>query len=461
MAYTQTVSNVVAPNFGDPGVNVRDFGAKGDGTTDDTTAIQNAITAAESDDTTLRAVFIPDGNYIVSGLTVARSITIRGWSDINTRLTLKAGSNRSVITYTGETAGASYDLKQPRLENLYIDGNKANNSGTSHGVYFPTVSYSVGTDYAYSAAIFQVNIVDCETSGIYVGNNRNAGSFARGSVRNCGSSGIFIGASSDWHLYHFGSGGHGLHGVYNAGGQILRIQDMDIYSNTQNGIKMDASATVMWVSGGSIDRNGQHGILLDGSGTTDRLVSILGTLFFENSSETTNTYSDITLNNWYGGSAVGTMHRRSAVADPKYLLRFAGTSGNFQMVNPIFDQTTPPYGTALTDDLMAVRLVNGSRQLDYELAVAATGTTTSDAYALTAPYTRVASGAANTGVKLPAPTYLGQRAFITNVTGNSINCYPHTGGTVNGGSVDAGAAIANGAGRMLLWNGTTWSTFVH
>jgi hypothetical protein len=70
--------------------NVKDptFGAVGDGATDDTTAIGNAITAASGG-----IVFFPPGNYIVSVLT---------FSDANVTL---LGSGPGAVTITGNSAG--------------------------------------------------------------------------------------------------------------------------------------------------------------------------------------------------------------------------------------------------------------------------------------------------------------------------------------------------------------------
>lgn len=46
-------------------LNVKDFGATGDGTTNDSTAIQSAITAAKAAN---KSVFFPDGSYVISSL---------------------------------------------------------------------------------------------------------------------------------------------------------------------------------------------------------------------------------------------------------------------------------------------------------------------------------------------------------------------------------------------------------
>lgn len=54
-------------------VNVKDFGAVGDGTTDDTAAIQAAIDASNH-------IFIPDGHYLVSGVASSKPVNIIGES---------------------------------------------------------------------------------------------------------------------------------------------------------------------------------------------------------------------------------------------------------------------------------------------------------------------------------------------------------------------------------------------
>jgi hypothetical protein len=77
------------PTYPD-GVNVKDFGAKGDGVTDDTPAFNAAITAANSG----TAVLIPVGTYLIrSGLQITKSIVLRGEGYNNSRIKYNGSGN--------------------------------------------------------------------------------------------------------------------------------------------------------------------------------------------------------------------------------------------------------------------------------------------------------------------------------------------------------------------------------
>lgn len=85
-------------------LNAKDFGAKGDGNADDTTAIQKALDTAGK---TNGAVFIPEGNYLCSELKVPAGVGIHGlpaWSyrdGMGTVLTLNNESSKCLINLTG------------------------------------------------------------------------------------------------------------------------------------------------------------------------------------------------------------------------------------------------------------------------------------------------------------------------------------------------------------------------
>lgn len=99
-------------------VDVRTYGAKGDGTTNDTTAIQNAINAAS----TSGKVVIPAGTYkITSMLTIPRNLVVEG-----------AGADNTILSYTTNTGVAilhadngspiTYYPRRGKLSNLRISG---------------------------------------------------------------------------------------------------------------------------------------------------------------------------------------------------------------------------------------------------------------------------------------------------------------------------------------------------
>ncbi len=95
-----------------------DYGAVGDGATDDSAAIQAAI------DTGL-PVIIPEGTFICENLTPVDGMEIRGQGGT---LKLKAGSSSAVGIFWSENAGTHYT--NLRFINVNFDGNKANQTGT-------------------------------------------------------------------------------------------------------------------------------------------------------------------------------------------------------------------------------------------------------------------------------------------------------------------------------------------
>ncbi|MFH1614334.1 MAG: right-handed parallel beta-helix repeat-containing protein [Planctomycetota bacterium] len=99
--------------------NVKDYGAIGDGTTDDTAEIQAAIDAVPRDGGT---VYFPPGNYLISsGLTVPSNCTImgQGWAS-----NIKAPSDETDLAFF--TADGKYNL---RFANIHITGNREYNTG--------------------------------------------------------------------------------------------------------------------------------------------------------------------------------------------------------------------------------------------------------------------------------------------------------------------------------------------
>jgi len=93
-ATKQYVDNKVAGTF-----NVKEFGATGGGTTDDTDAIQAAIGAAHDADGGV--VFFPPGTYLIGNLTGASKIQLRGAGAGATTLVFN-GSSGNMIEFNGK-----------------------------------------------------------------------------------------------------------------------------------------------------------------------------------------------------------------------------------------------------------------------------------------------------------------------------------------------------------------------
>jgi hypothetical protein len=93
-----TTSRTLANRFADI-LNVKDFGAVGDGTTDDTAAIQAAITSAQTSGG--RIVFLPNGSYkITSELLISNSgVYLQGEGAGVTKIVATFGNNNIVRFY--------------------------------------------------------------------------------------------------------------------------------------------------------------------------------------------------------------------------------------------------------------------------------------------------------------------------------------------------------------------------
>ncbi|HET9412342.1 MAG TPA: glycosyl hydrolase family 28-related protein [Candidatus Saccharimonadales bacterium] len=100
-------------------INVRDFGAKGDGVTDDTDAIQAAIDAAGNGGN----IQIPEGTFMVRGLKIKKSGTrIAGDARWGTRL-VRISGNEPLIDASG-TASMTGHLRYSTVANMTLNGNR-------------------------------------------------------------------------------------------------------------------------------------------------------------------------------------------------------------------------------------------------------------------------------------------------------------------------------------------------
>lgn len=156
---------------------VKDYGAAGDGVTDDTTAIQAAIDAAEA--ASGGVVFFPLGKYMISAvLTVTESnIELIGVGPASS-IFLKASTADHMLFIKSTTA----DIEHIRVADLKFDGNSDNQVASTKSVIV------IGTHATYAAndvVIERVYMVDHQGYGVKVGSYNTSAECFRVQVRDC------------------------------------------------------------------------------------------------------------------------------------------------------------------------------------------------------------------------------------------------------------------------------------
>lgn len=227
--------------------NVRDYGARGDGTTDDTAAIQAAINAGTN------VVWLPAGTYLVTGLTAAGGVsgpggTIQGVSLFGSTLKLANGANQDLLTLNGQGW---------RVTNLGIDGNKANNtSGNGIVVKYPRTII----DHVYMNNVPGHGLYNAGTSG----QTAHANEYHNIRILNSGGDGIRVSGAyaTDGRFSNVEIGQCGGYGAYVESGALL-WQQSHMWGNTLDGFRANGASYQQLVQVES-ETNNQHGVVFVG-----------------------------------------------------------------------------------------------------------------------------------------------------------------------------------------------------
>jgi len=229
-------------------------------------------------------ILLKPATYTLSSSLVMRShVWLKGETRWKTILKLDNGVNDYVIKNpTGES------VYRARLENLWINGNKANNPaglsgiGTDfddtvifncevrnckeHGIYLHPPSLRYGVD------IFFSKIDGCDIDGIWYQGNIADFRLIQVSAANCGRYGIDIeGAVFKLAFLHIENSQTGLRTAWCSAGQISHVF---MHGMEEHGILLDDANTRMQLTGPIEIRNCSkklsntyHGIFLDGTET--------------------------------------------------------------------------------------------------------------------------------------------------------------------------------------------------
>jgi hypothetical protein len=172
-------------------VSVKDFGAVGDGVTDDTAAIQAAIDSLDlATGTGDNIIHIPSGNYLVTDtLTIGVYTAIRGAGGysaaLNSKITFSPTTAKSLFVAGGPLGTVGTFRQGISVTGLYILGNSTTSTGNSlfafdletviHGNFSDLEIRGFRTGIKLGTSIMnrfnRVNIADCyEQCVSYVGN---------------------------------------------------------------------------------------------------------------------------------------------------------------------------------------------------------------------------------------------------------------------------------------------------
>lgn len=135
-----TFKDDTVSQLADISIHVRSKGAKVDGVTDDTTAVQTAIDEVHAKGGGV--VSFPTGTCMVSGLILKDFVTLQGVGKLASVIKLINGSNDHVIStpnfdaLIGTNPTAEFLVKTGGVKYLTIDGNKSNQTLGVHGLAY-------------------------------------------------------------------------------------------------------------------------------------------------------------------------------------------------------------------------------------------------------------------------------------------------------------------------------------
>lgn len=213
-------STLVAELVTNESVNVKQFGSKGDGVTNDTNSIQNAINYCQ--DNKLKLIFSND-TYLVTTLLINKFLIVDGLN-----ATLKSINNNNSSEYILKLyyEGTINSI----IENLNIDGNRTNNSNSINGLVIDMFNY-----YDTRLQIKNVKVNYCTNYGVYITGNWNNTSVREMTINGLvcykNKIGLYANSISDSYIENACFDHNDEYGCYLDSGATIKISNTKAYFN--------------------------------------------------------------------------------------------------------------------------------------------------------------------------------------------------------------------------------------
>ncbi|MBD1554162.1 glycosyl hydrolase family 28-related protein [Pseudomonas typographi] len=251
--------------------NVKDYGAVGDGVTDDTAAIQAAVDAAAAAGG--GQVYVPSGTYIVSGgdepsdgcIVLKSNVYMYGDGMGESTLKVADGWDQSITGIVRSAYGE--ETSNFGLSDMTLDGNRDNTSGKIDGWFNGYIPGEEGHDS--NVTLDSVEILDCsgygfdpheQTENMVIENCVSHGNGLDGFVADYLSDSVFrnnVAYDNDRHGFNIVTSTHDF-----------TLEDNVAYDNGGGGIVVQrgsediASPTNITITGGEVYGNGAEGVLI-------------------------------------------------------------------------------------------------------------------------------------------------------------------------------------------------------
>lgn len=246
-------------------VNVKSFGAKGDGVSDDTVAVQSAINHVY--ERKGGCVLLPDGKFIVSQIRMKSMINLTGVS-WNSVIKQKAGSNKDLIVLDNK------DVIFTRISNICIEANKWDQTVGGSAIY-----------YDNNGGKFWVNDSIHTFENLFITDPKKNGIFVSADCRECRMVNVFVNGAdeygfdiraTDCTLVNCTSGASGKSG-FRCGGPCTRYISCKAFGSGRlvsgDGSGFYISQPLQQLIGCQSQDNKEHGFLLYQSGANKNILT--------------------------------------------------------------------------------------------------------------------------------------------------------------------------------------------